>query len=38
MEFRSPTTTVILTLQPGAGYAGAGNAVVSILDNDHADD
>ncbi len=29
-----PTTTVILALQSGAGYAGAGSAVVSILDND----
>ena len=28
------TTTVILTLQPGTGYAGAGSAVVSILDGD----
>ncbi len=30
----NPTTTVILTLQPGAGYAGAGSAIVSILDAD----
>ena len=29
----SATTTVILTLQTGAGYAGAGSAIVSILDN-----
>jgi hypothetical protein len=29
-----PTTTVILTLQSGNGYAGAGSAIVSILDND----
>ncbi len=29
-----PTHTVILTLQSGTGYAGAGNAVVSILDGD----
>ena len=28
------TTTVILTLQTGAGYAGAGSAIVSILDDD----
>jgi hypothetical protein len=28
------TTSVILTLQSGTGYAGAGNAVVNILDND----
>jgi hypothetical protein len=28
------TTTVILTLQSGAGYAGAGSAIVNILDND----
>ena len=28
------TTTVILTIQPGTGYAGAGSAVVNILDND----
>ncbi|MEY4917277.1 MAG: hypothetical protein RL616_1190, partial [Verrucomicrobiota bacterium] len=27
------TTTVILTLQSGAGYAGAGSAIVNILDN-----
>ncbi len=30
----SLTTTVILNVQPGTGYAGAGSAVVSILDND----
>lgn len=30
----NPTTTVILTLQPGTGYSGAGSAVVDILDND----
>ncbi len=30
----NPTTTVVLTLQSGNGYAGAGSAVVSILDND----
>ena len=30
----STTTTVILTIQPTGGYAGAGNAVVSILDSD----
>lgn len=30
----NPTTTVILSLQSGPGYAGAGSAVVSILDND----
>ncbi len=29
-----PTTTVVLTIQPGTGYAGAGSAVVNILDND----
>ena len=29
-----PTTTVVLTIQPGAGYAGAGSAVINILDND----
>jgi hypothetical protein len=30
----NPTTTVILTLQTGNGYAGSGSAIVSILDND----
>lgn len=30
----SPTRTVILTLQSGAGYVGAGSAVVDILDGD----
>ena len=30
----NPTTTVILTLQSGAGYVGAGSAIVNILDND----
>ncbi len=30
----SPTNTVILTLQAGAGYGGAGSVVISILDND----
>jgi hypothetical protein len=30
----NPTTTVILTLQSGAGYAGAGSAIVNILDGD----
>lgn len=30
----NPTTTVVLTLQSGAGYQGAGNAVVDILDGD----
>jgi hypothetical protein len=30
----NPTTTVLLTIQPGTNYTGAGNAVVSILDND----
>ena len=30
----SVTRTVILSLQSGAGYAAAGNGVVSILDND----
>lgn len=29
----SATTTVLLTLQTGVGYAGAGSAIVSILDN-----
>jgi hypothetical protein len=28
------TTTVLLTLQTGTGYAGAGSAIVNILDND----
>jgi hypothetical protein len=30
----NPTTTVVLTLQSGAGYVGAGSAVVDILDGD----
>ena len=30
----NPTTTVVLTLQSGTGYVGAGSAVVSILDGD----
>lgn len=30
----NPTTTVVLTLQPGTGYQGAGSAVVDILDAD----
>ena len=29
----SATTTVLLTLQTGVGYAGAGSAIVNILDN-----
>jgi hypothetical protein len=30
----NPTTTVVLTLQSGTGYVGAGNAIINILDND----
>ena len=30
----SATRTVVLTLQSGAGYVGAGSAIVTILDND----